>query len=120
MEFILSQSYYFLCVAVIKLPSDQTSLLLSLLVMGMDHYGSSSWKLIQENLLPTKTPHQVCEACLLRRILLVYSNHWLEERKCTRLVNILAMVLKLYDALCKPGVVAVPSEYASHAWIARF
>ncbi|XP_019855098.1 PREDICTED: uncharacterized protein LOC100635280 isoform X2 [Amphimedon queenslandica] len=30
-----------------------------LLVLGMDHYGSSSWKLIQEKLLPTKTTKQL-------------------------------------------------------------
>ena len=41
-------------------PSLSLSLsLFSLLVLGMDHYGSSSWKLIQEKLLPTKTTKQV-------------------------------------------------------------
>lgn len=30
-----------------------------LLVLGMDHYGSSAWKIIQERLLPTKTPKQL-------------------------------------------------------------
>ena len=43
------------------LPGDHSISFPSLLVMGMDHYGSSSWKLIHENLLPTKTPHQVRE-----------------------------------------------------------
>ncbi len=27
--------------------------------MGMDHYGSTNWKVIHENLLPVKTPKQV-------------------------------------------------------------
>ena len=31
----------------------------SLLVLGMNHYGLSSWKLIQENILPTKSIKQV-------------------------------------------------------------
>ena len=31
----------------------------SLLVLGMEHYGSSAWQEIQKNLLPTKTIKQV-------------------------------------------------------------
>lgn len=32
----------------------------SLLVIGMEHYGSvSAWDLIQQNLMPIKTPKQV-------------------------------------------------------------
>lgn len=30
-----------------------------LLALGMDHYGVSAWKLIQQNLLPIKAPRQV-------------------------------------------------------------
>ena len=31
----------------------------SLLVLGMKNYGASAWKVIQQNLLPTKAPKQV-------------------------------------------------------------
>ncbi len=37
------------------------SCLYSLLALGMDRYGSSAWKLIQQNLLPIKAPNQVSE-----------------------------------------------------------
>ena len=48
----------------------------SLLVLGMDHYGSSAWKIIQERLLPTKTPKQV-------RLVLITNMYMYIHVQCT-------------------------------------
>ena len=83
-------------------------LLCSLLVLGMEHYGSNEWQEIQRNVLPTKTLKQVSylimHVCILESHLSVYMCNCLQlklrvKNRCSKRSGSNVIKVNLYVAI---------------------